>query len=163
MSPMPSTSDLFDANGDRCFSCQTQFRQYGGRRAFSGRIQTVECLGDNALVRKLLETHSDGDVLVVDGGAYLGCALIGDMMAGLGMRSGWAGAVIYAAIRDVNALAEMDFGVKALGSNPQRSGKTGTGRVNIPVAFGGITFTPGHWLYSDDDGIMVSPGKLAGV
>lgn len=162
MNRMLSTADLFDTYEDRCSSCQIQFKQYGGRRSFAGRIQTVECLGDNALLRRALENHAVGDVLVVDGGGYLGCALIGDMMAGLGLRSGWSGAVVYGAVRDVNALAELDFGIKALGTNPQRSGKNGTGRVNVPVSFGGVTFVPGHWLYSDEDGILVSFEKLEG-
>ena len=69
MSQPFSTADLYDAHGDRCQSCQTQFRQYGGRKTFSGRIQTIECLNDNVLLRKTLERRSDGDVLVVDGAA----------------------------------------------------------------------------------------------
>ena len=160
MTPSFATADLYDAYGDRCQSCQTQFRQYGGRKVFSGRIQTIECLNDNVLVRKTLEQHSKGDVLVVDGGAHLGGALVGDMIARLGMESGWSGLILYGAIRDANAIAALDIGVKALGSNPKKSGKNGVGRVNVPVAFGTVTFTPGHWLYSDDDGILVSAEEL---
>ena len=155
-----STPDLCDAHGDRCQSCQTQFKQYGGRRAFSGRIQTVECLGDNVLLRKTLEQRSQGDVLVVDGAGYLGGALVGDIIARLAMDNGWSGVVIYGAIRDANAMAELNIGVKAIGTNPRRSGKNGIGRVNVPVCFGSVTFTPGHWLYSDDDGIVLSAEKL---
>jgi regulator of ribonuclease activity A len=33
--------------------------------------------------------------------------------------------------------------------------------VDVPVGFGGVTFAPGHWLYSDEDGILVSPSPLA--
>lgn len=154
------TADLYDVYGERCQSCQTQFRQYGGRKLFSGRIQTVECLNDNALLRKTLEKHSDGEVLVVDGAAYLGGALVGDMIARLGMESGWSGVIIHGAIRDANAVATLDIGVKALGTSPKRSGKNGTGRVNVPVSFGTAIFSPGHWLYSDDDGILVSAEEL---
>lgn len=156
-----STSDLYDAFENRCSSCSTQFKQYGGRRIFSGRIRTVATLNDNVLVRRMLETPSDGEVLVVDGSGDLGSALIGDMMAGLGAKNGWSGVVILGAVRDTSALAQMDFGVKALGSNPKRSAKNGTGRTDAPVSFGGVTFAPGHWIYSDDDGILVSSEKLA--
>jgi regulator of RNase E activity RraA len=58
-----STADLFDAFEARCSSCETQFKQYGGRRMFPGRIRTVQCLNDNALLRRILETASDGEVL----------------------------------------------------------------------------------------------------
>lgn len=151
-----TTADLYDAYGERCQSCQTQFRQYGGRTVFSGKIQTVECLNDNVLVRQILGQHSEGDVLVVDGAAYLGGALVGDMIARLGMENGWAGLIIHGAIRDANAIGALDFGVKAIGTNPKKSGKNGVGRLNVPVSFGKVTFTPGHWIYSDDDGILVS-------
>lgn len=163
MSQPFSTADLYDAHGERCQSCQTQFRQYGGRKTFSGRIQTIECLNDNVLLRKTLERRSDGDVLVVDGAAYLGGALVGDMIARLGMESGWSGVIIYGTIRDAIAIAALDFGVKALGTNPKKSGKNGIGRVNVTVSFGTVTFTPGHWIYSDDDGILVSAEKLETV
>lgn len=155
-----STADLFDAFQDRCSSCETQFKQYGGRRMFSGQIRTIQCLNDNVLLRRRLETASDGEVLVVDGGGSFGSALIGDIIAGLGAKNGWSGVIIFGAIRDVDRISRIDFGVKALGSNPQKSAKVGTGRVNAVFSFGGVTFTPGNWVYSDEDGIIVSADKL---
>jgi regulator of ribonuclease activity A len=29
--------------------------------------------------------------------------------------------------------------------------------VDVPVAFGGVVFTPGARLYADDDGVVVLP------
>ena len=156
-----STSDLYDAFANRCGSCEVQFKQYGRRRHFSGRIRTVKCINDNALIRRLFETAAAGEVLVVDGGASLSSALMGDMIAALGAKNGWSGAVILGAVRDVCALAQMGFGVKALGSNPKKSSKTGDGCIDEALLFGGVTFAPGHWLYSDDDGIIVSAEKLS--
>ena len=150
-----STADLYDAHGDRCQSCSTQFRQFGGRKIFSGPIRTVQCRDDNVLVRRALTSPSEGEVLVVDGGGSLESALMGDLIAELGRQSGWAGVIIFGAVRDVVALAGMDFGVKALGSNPKKSGKTGTGQIEVEVRFGGAAFSPGRWVYSDDDGILV--------
>jgi len=31
----------------------------------------------------------------------------------------------------------------------------------VPVSFGGVTFIAGHWLYSDEDGLLVSPTPLS--
>jgi regulator of ribonuclease activity A len=160
LSPKFSTSDLCDAVGDRCRTCDLQFLQFGGRSVFSGRIHTVECLRDNILLRSMLESPCDGDVLVVDGGGDLSCALLGDVIGSLGARNGWSGVVIHGAIRDVNALALLNFGVKALGTNPRKSAKHGAGAIDIPVSFGGVTFTPNHWIYSDSDGILVSDESL---
>ena len=85
---------------------------------------------------------------------------MGDMIATLGMNSGWAGTIIHGAIRDGVAIDAMDFGVKALGTNPRKSRKTGVGAVDVPVSFGGVTFTPGAWVYSDEDGILITAKKL---
>jgi len=79
----------------------------------------VKCIVDNVLLRRMLETESEGEVLIVDGSGYLGCALMGSTLAELGLKNGWAGAVIFGAIRDVNALLTLDFGIKAL--TPQRA------------------------------------------
>ncbi|GAA2212245.1 ribonuclease E activity regulator RraA [Nonomuraea monospora] len=150
------TADLFDERGDQLDSCDLQLRQYGGRRAFSGPIVTVRCHEDNALLKWVLSEPGQGRVLVVDGGGSLHTALMGDLIAGLAVSNGWAGVVIHGAVRDVVALRELDLGVKALGSNPRKSGKQGTGERDIPVSFGGIVFHPGAELFSDDDGILVT-------
>lgn len=160
MSAPFATADLFDAAGDRCQSCPVPFRQFGARRAFGGRLRTIRCHADNALVRRALETPSAGEVLVVDGGGFPGAALLGDQLAALGLKNGWSGVVIYGVVRDSMTLASMDFGVKALGTNPQKGAKLGTGETDVAVTFGGVTFTPGHFLYSDDDGILVAAGPL---
>jgi len=159
--PAPfTTADLCDAAGERCQTCTVPFRQFGGRHAFAGRIRTVRCHADNALVRRTLETPAAGDVLVVDGGGWLGSALLGDQLAALGVKNGWAGVVIHGAVRDSVALGQMDFGVKALGTNPRKSEKRGLGELDVAVVLGGVTFSPGHWLYSDDDGLLVSASPL---
>ncbi|AQZ69541.1 Ribonuclease E inhibitor RraA [[Actinomadura] parvosata subsp. kistnae] len=150
------TADLYDEHGDRLDSCDLQLRQYGGRRAFSGTIATVRCHQDNALLKSVLGEPGEGRVLVVDGGGSLHTALMGDVIAGMAAGNGWAGVVINGAVRDVTALRELDLGVKALGSNPRKSGKSGTGERDVPVSFGGVTFHPGAELFSDDDGILVT-------
>ena len=154
------TADLYDAHEARLRSCSEQFRQYGGLRQFQGPVRTVKVFEDNALVKQLLSQAGNGAVLVIDGAASLRCALLGDLMAALGQKNGWAAVVIYGAVRDVTTLATLQFGVKALGSNPAKSSKQGTGQIDVPVTFGGVTFRPGQWLYSDDDGILLSDEKL---
>ena len=152
---MRSTADLADEQGDAVRTCQTQFRNFGGRRAFEGRISTVRCFEDNVVLGSVLEQPGEGRVLVVDGGASLRVALLGDRIAGLAAAAGWEGIVINGAVRDVATLARLEIGVKALGSNPRRSAKTGAGGTDIAVTFGGVTFAPGEHLVADDDGIVV--------
>ncbi|GAA3816350.1 ribonuclease E activity regulator RraA [Sphaerisporangium flaviroseum] len=152
------TADLYDERGEDLDSCDLQFRQYGRRRAFRGVIATVRCRQDNVLVKAALSEPGEGRVLVVDGGGSLHTALMGDVIAGLAAGNAWSGVVINGAVRDVAALGELDLGIKALGSNPRKSAKEGTGQRDVPVSFGGITFHPGAELFSDDDGILVTRG-----
>jgi regulator of ribonuclease activity A len=158
---MPSTSDLVDEQPDGVDVCELQFRQYGEVRQFNGRVRTVRCLEDNSLLRALLTEPGQGQVLVVDGGGSFRTALLGDMVAGVAVERGWAGIVVNGCVRDVEALRRLPIGIKALGSNPRRSGKLGTGEVDVPVTFGGATFVPGQTLTSDEDGVVVTrpPGS----
>jgi len=155
-----TTADLIDDHGDTLRSCATQFRQYGGHAVFSGPVRTVRCHEDNGIVKQLLNSPGDGAVLVVDGNASMRTALMGDMIAEAAVANGWAGVVINGAVRDTVALAGLELGVKALGSNPRKSAKDAAGRLDEPVVFGDVTFVPGEWLYSDHDGIVVNAERL---
>ena len=92
---------------------------------------------------------------VIDGDGSLHSALVGDVIAGLGVENGWAGLIINGAVRDAATLRTLDIGIKALGTNPRKSTKTGEGVRDVAVEFGGVMFVPGHIAYSDDDGIVV--------
>ena len=107
-----------------------------------------------------LEKPGEGRILVVDGGGWLRCALVGDVLAGLAHRNGWAGLVVYGCIRDSEAIASVAIGVKALGTHPRKSAKKGAGDRDIPVTFSGVTFAPGDHVYADRDGIVVATEHL---
>ncbi|MFD7084982.1 ribonuclease E activity regulator RraA [Streptomyces sp. NPDC002181] len=156
VTPVP-TSDLYDEHGEGLAVCTTPFRQFGGRRLFAGPVRTVTCHEDNALLRELVNTPGGGAVLVVDGGGSLRTALTGDLIAGAAQRNGWAGLIINGAVRDSVALGGLDLGIKALGTVPRKSGKTGAGTVDEPVTLGEVTFRPGDTVHADDDGTVVLP------
>ena len=155
-----ATADLYDQYGEKLQVTQPLFNDFGGRIRFHGQIATVKVHEDNSLVRAALEEKGESRVLVIDGGESLRCALVGDMLAQLGKDNGWAGMVISGCIRDSAAIITIDIGIKALGTNPRKSVKKGAGDRDIPVTFAGVTFTPGHYLYADEDGILISSEKL---
>ncbi|MBO1903054.1 ribonuclease E activity regulator RraA [Leucobacter weissii] len=150
-----STADLYDERGDELQSVSTQLQNLGGLARFSGPVRTVRCHRDNALLKSVLGTPGEGAVLVIDGGGALESALVGDIIAGLGVENGWAGIVVNGVIRDRAAISGLPIGLKALGSNPAKSSKTGEGEADVPVTFGGVVFRPGAILWSDEDGILV--------
>lgn len=157
---MVATTDLYDAHEHALNACTLPFRDFGGRTAFHGAVRTVVCLEDNVLIRSTLSEPGNSGVLIVDGGGSLRTALMGDLIASLGLENGWSGIVIHGAVRDTRELARLDFGVKALGSNPVKSRKTGRGAIDVPVTFGGALFVPGAWVYCDEDGILVADGPV---
>lgn len=159
------TADLCDQYEDQVRTgkvriLEQMLNSFGGRAIFHGRISTLKLFEDNSLVRKALEAPGDGRVLVIDGGGSLRCALVGDQLAQLGAQNDWAGLVVYGCIRDSHAISEMDIGVLALDTHPLKSIKKNTGETALDVRFGGITFVPGHYLYADEDGVLVSPDEL---
>jgi regulator of ribonuclease activity A len=149
------TADLVDEIGSDVRSCDVQFRQFGGRTQFAGPISTVRCFEDNALLKSVLSAPGEGGVLVIDGAGSLHTALVGDVIAELARSNGWAGLIVNGAVRDASTLRGINIGLKALGTNPRKSGKTGAGERDVEVSLGGVTFVPGDIAYSDDDGIVV--------
>ncbi len=152
--PRP-TADLVDEIGPDVRSCDLQLRQYGGRAQFAGPISTVKCYEDNALLKSVLSEPGNGGVLVIDGDGSLHSALVGDIIAGLGIDNGWVGLIINGAVRDAATLRTLDIGIKALGTNPRKGTKDGVGQRDVAVEFGGVVFVPGEIVHSDDDGIVV--------
>jgi regulator of ribonuclease activity A len=148
------TSDVLDLSED-VDVCSAAFYLLGRNRAVSGRIRTVRCFEDNALIKIAMMEASQGEVLVIDGGGSLRTALMGDQIVGAGLASGWAGAIVFGAIRDRAAIDALDFHVKALGTNPRKSSKSGVGERDVVIEVGGVRFAPGWFLYSDDDGVVI--------
>ncbi len=155
-----TTADLCDAYPDLVQVAAPGFREFGARSKFSGRIDTVQVFEDNDLVRRVLESSGQGRVLVVDGGGSLRCALVGGRLASLAQASGWAGLVINGSVRDSAELSQVAIGIRALGTVPRRSGKDGKGKRGGSVVFGGVNFSPGRFLYADEDGILLAERDL---
>ena len=157
---MFKTADLWDEY-EALLSCVNPiFNHFGNKKTFSGKITTVKLFEDNSLVRKQLELDGKGKVLVIDGGASLRCALVGDQLAELAIQNSWEGIIINGCIRDSEVINAMDIGIKALNTSPVKSVKRNLGEINIPVKFGGITFISGDYIYADGDGILLSKNNL---
>lgn len=153
------TPDLCDAHPE-VQVVEPMFGNFGGREAFGGEIVTVKCFEDNSVVKEQVAKPGKGKVMVVDGGGSMRAALLGDMLADQAVENGWEGLLIYGCIRDVDAIGETDLGVQALGTYPRKTEKRGLGDLNVPVTFGGVTFQPGHYVYADNNGVVVSMKPL---
>ncbi len=155
-----STCDLCDANAERLAAGSLTvlpplFIGMGKRRAFAGPAATLKVFEDNALVRATLETPGAGRVLVIDGGGSVRSALVGGNLASLAADNGWAGIVVFGAVRDLDEIEDCEVGIRALALHPQRSARKGAGDSNVKVMVAGVAVEPGNWIYADADGILV--------
>ena len=137
------------------------FRHFGRRQRFCGHATTLKVFEDNSLVRATLEAPGNGNVLVIDGGASLRCALVGGQLAVLAQDNGWAGIVVDGCVRDSDEINACEIGVRALAAHPRKSSKKNVGERNTRVTIAGVAVQPGDWIYADADGILVSQQKLA--
>ena len=154
-----STPDLSDANPE-VKALSPILKNLGGKKAFWGKIETLQCPDDNSFVKELFNSEGEGKVLVVDANGISSVALLGDMIAEAGVKNDWSGIVINGYVRDIDVLSELDIGVQALGTMPVRSEKKNQGQVGIEVSFGGLTFCSGDYVYADNNGLLLSKKEL---
>ena len=157
---MLSTPDICDKYESDVRVLDALFTDFGGKTEFCGEVVTIKCFEDNSVVKKLLDTPGRGRVIVMDGGGSLRRAILGDMLAQKGVDNGWAGLLINGCVRDVEILATLDIGVKALKPHPMKTEKRDLGDLNVSVSFAGQTINPGDWLYADKNGVVIANKKL---
>ncbi|MEM6580353.1 MAG: ribonuclease E activity regulator RraA [Pseudomonadota bacterium] len=153
------TPDISDAH-PQAMAIELQFINFGQREQFFGQAVTIKCHEDNSLVKQCVGEAGEGRVIVVDGGGSLRRALLGDMLAEQASQNGWSGLVINGAVRDVDEIATMHLGVKALGKCVMKTQKLGAGQRDVPIAFGGVTVQPEDYIYADNNGVLVSRTSL---
>jgi regulator of ribonuclease activity A len=155
-----ATCDLCDAHKS---DASGQFRvlppvffDFGGVAKFAGPAHTVKCFEDNSLVKAATDAPGHGRVLVVDGGGSVRRALVGGNLAAAAARNGWAGIVVFGAVRDIAELRAASVGVRALALMPMPTEKRNEGQADIPVQIAGVMVRPGDWVYADADGVVVA-------
>lgn len=137
------------------------FKDYGGNAKFSGRITTLKVFEDDAMIEKALREKVDNRVLVIDGGGSHRCALVGSELTCLAEENGWQGIIVYGCIRHSLVINKSPLGIRALHTHPQKSHTKGVGDRDTLISFAGVHFKKDHFLYADEDGIIVSEAMLS--
>lgn len=160
-----STCDLCDAHRsdtDGAFRVLPPvFRDFGAITTFAGPVSTAKCYEDNTVVKAALDEPGRGRVLVVDGAGSLRRALVGGNIAAAAAKNGWAGVVVYGAVRDVAEMAACQVGLRAMALVPLPTEKRNQGERDVAVRIEGVWVRPGDQLYADADGIVVMPAGMA--
>ena len=139
---------------------EPMFKNFGGNTVFSGQITTLKVFEDNALVKQTLTEKVTQRILVIDGGGSHRCALIDYELAKLACENGWQGIIIYGCIRNSVEIKELAIGIRALHAQPLKSHERGIGESGNTLTFAGVNFKQDHFLYADEDGIIVSETLL---
>lgn len=158
---MLPTCDLYDHFLDEAGVLPAGLRHYGGRQAFHGPAATIKTYEVNTRVREMVSSPGEGRVLVVDGGGSLRRALLGDRLGALAQDNGWAGVVIWGAVRDVDELAPLDLGLMAMGHTPRKCIRSGEGETGLTLVIDGTAVNPGDLIVADADGALVIPAGLS--
>ena len=137
-------------------------RAVGQQPALFGRAVTARSTPpDFGAVLRAVGLIVPGEVLLIDAGAQISHAMIGDILGGHLHRQGAAGLVCDGAVRDVAGLAAMAaLPVYARAVNPLGPTTARIGEVNGGVMIGGIAVAPGDLIIGDDDGLVALPPAL---
>lgn len=128
----------------------------------AGRAVTVRLPdGENGAVLEAIRAAQPGDILVIDAKGNTNRAVAGDFVISLAKGIGVQGFVVDGVIRDIAAIRELDFPVFSLGTTVAAGNKHGGGKVNVPVAIGGVPVQPGDYIIGDVDGVIVVPQEDA--
>ena len=128
-----------------------------------GTAVTVRApIGDNLFFHQALDLAQPGDIIVVSNDEDRTRSLMGEIMFTYAQyQRKLGGLVLDGPIRDSDALKNMSLPVYATGATPGGPYKEGPGEINVPIACGGISVSPGDIIAADADGVIVTPLKDA--
>ncbi len=134
-------------------------------QVFCGVAVTCDCgPADNLAVFAALEATRPGDVIVAATDAYMGCALIGDLLLGMARNCGAVAVVTDGLARDLDGLEAVGIPVFCRGISPNSPARNGPGKVGLPIHLGGVTVASGDLIAGDRDGVVVVPrGRIEEV
>jgi regulator of ribonuclease activity A len=127
---MKLTCDLYDEFGTALEVIPFGLTSYGAKTRFYGPVETIKCYEDNSRI------------------------------AGNFAANGWAGIVIWGAVRDVTQLAELNIGILALAHIPRPGIRFGDGQIGVDIRLGDARIGAGGFLVSDEDGTVIFPPTM---
>jgi RraA family protein len=129
-----------------------------GKRRLAGPACTVKVFpGDNLMVHKVLDIAKPGDVVVIDARGSDSYSVLGDTISMKAQHRGIVGFIVDGYVRDLSAIANLDYPVYARGHMPIGPLHRGPGEINYPVCCGGVVINPGDIVIGDVSGVVVLP------
>jgi 4-hydroxy-4-methyl-2-oxoglutarate aldolase len=127
----------------------------------TGPAFTVRCFpGATWALEQALELAKPGDVLVVDGAGASDVILMGGLMSTRAKSRLLAGAVLDAAVRDVEDIIALEFPVFSRHICPRGGTFAEIGEWQTTICCGRLPVQPGDWIVADRDGVVAVPADL---
>jgi regulator of RNase E activity RraA len=144
-----------------------------GQGRIAGRALPVHLMaksGDPAAYRfgggvgkpleQVLQTMSEGDVVVMDLQGANHASAWGGLASRLAQRRGVCGTIMWGACRDADEIRQIGYPVWAVGVCPRRSRNEFTfGSINEPIHISGVTIGRDDWIVADESGVLCVPGS----
>jgi 4-hydroxy-4-methyl-2-oxoglutarate aldolase len=154
----PNVSDALRACGKPFQAMDGGITPLSPKMKVAGPAFTVGCYpGATYAMEQALEAAAPGDVLIVDGGGGPDVILMGGLMSTRMQARGVAGAVVDAAVRDVDDIVALGFPVFSRHVTPRAGTFDKIGEVQTIVCCGRIPVRPGDWVVGDRNGVVVVP------
>lgn len=152
------TATLHEAAGQRGAMAPGLHTLLPGRRV-AGPALTVACPpGDNLMLHVAVAQARPGEVIVAQcHDASFG--VWGEVLSVAALAHGVAALVIDGAVRDIDAIRELDFPIFARGTALRGAQKAMLGLVRAPISCGGLLVWPGDYVIADDSGLVVLPAR----
>jgi 4-hydroxy-4-methyl-2-oxoglutarate aldolase len=96
-----------------------------------------------------------GVVLVGKIGGYMATGAWGEILTVAAQSRGIAGLAVDGAVRDIEAIRQLEFPIFSRGLAIGACTKERFGTLNQPILFGGVLVRPGDVIFGDTDGLVV--------
>jgi regulator of RNase E activity RraA len=159
-----NVADALRAKGKAFQSMDAGIRPVHVTMRAVGPAFTVRCYpGATWAVEQALEQASPGDVLVVDGGGVSDTILMGGLMSLRASARGMGGAILDAAVRDVDQIIATGLPVFARHISPRAGTFAQIGECQTTICCGRIPVQPNDWIVADQSGIAIVPADMIDV
>jgi len=126
-----------------------------------GRALTVQTAkGDWAKPVEAIDRAKEGDVIVIDAGGS-DVAVWGELASWSAKLRGVKGVVIDGAVRDIEAILEIEFPCFSKFVVPHAGEPKGHGGIGDEIVCGGQLVRAGDWVIGDENGVIVVPQEQA--
>jgi len=154
-----------DDTMERIAAVDSSIKPYGKGQLLGTAFTDRVAQGDNLMLHAAMDLAKPGDVIVIDAGGFTERAIFGELMSTYMRSRGIRGVVCDGAVRDADALREMEnFPVFAKSAIPNGPYKNGPGEIGYPVVIGSKVCHPGDIVVGDADGVLfINPKEAAAI